>query len=491
MLGVIVGALVIVAVLFAEPVVIGGVLLVVCGLIVFRRQFFNWTTMLFLTAAVVLFIPIRRYALPIEVGFALEPYRVLIAGLLVAAAVAFIGRGRGRWKPTVWGWPVAIFLWTMFASLMINSVSLTQSGLITGGFANVFQLGFLLSVIFLTRQMLSTETITMVLLNVIVFGGAVIGFFAFVERITRQNVFLMLANFLPLTILRDDAESIRAGGNRAYASSQHPIALAVLFCMIIPIAIYLIKYSPWPRFSFTRKLVYIGAMGVTMVGMLSAVSRTGVVTLGAMFLFTLIFWPKIAGILAAVGVPIAVVVGLLLPQLFESMVLSLFDIEGVIASQLTSPGLAGQGRLADLPEAFAEFAAAPLAGTGLGSRIVVGDEANAQILDNQWLGTLLEAGILGIIGLVALLVYPIVRMVHFAFRSDAPLHRKHLAFAIATSTVGYAAAMFFYDAFAFMQTLLLLSILYAVAAWAMTTPAEGWTPPRLRERSREVAESTA
>ena len=43
-----------------------------------------------------------------------------------------------------------------------------------------------------------------------------------------------------MAILRDDAESLRAGGNRAYASSQHPIALAVLFCMIIPIAIYLI-----------------------------------------------------------------------------------------------------------------------------------------------------------------------------------------------------------------------------------------------------------
>lgn len=487
LLGLLVGAIAIAAVVFGEPVVIGGVLLVVCGLAVFRRQFFNWTTMLFLLAGVILFIPIRRYALPIEVGFALEPYRVLISGLIVAMGVALLARRGKGFAPNLWGWPVAIFLWTMFASLMINSVVLTESGAILGGFANIFQLGFLLSVIFLTRQMLSTETVTMVLLNVIVFGGAVIGFFAFVERVTRQNIFLMLGNFLPLTILRDDAESLRAGGNRAYASSQHPIALAVLFCMIIPIAIYLIKYSPWPRFSFTRKLVYIGAMGVTMVGMLSAVSRTGVVTLGAMFLFVLIFWPKLAGLLAAIGVPIAILVGLLLPQLFESMVLSLFDIEGVIASQLTSPGMAGQGRLADLPEAFQEFGESPIGGSGVGSRVVVGDDANAQILDNQWLGTLLEAGVLGVIGLVVLLIYPIIRMVHFAFRSDAPIRRKHLAFAVATSTVGYATAMFFYDSFAFMQTLLLLSMLLGVAAWAMTAPASDWTGPTPSRSRTKVA----
>ena len=110
------------AVIFLEPLIVGGVLLIVAGLFVFRRQFFNWTTMLFVLAAVVMFIPIRRYALPIEVGFALEPYRVLITGLLIALAVSLIRHGTSRWKPVVWGWPIAIFLWTMFASLMVNAV---------------------------------------------------------------------------------------------------------------------------------------------------------------------------------------------------------------------------------------------------------------------------------------------------------------------------------------------------------------------------------
>lgn len=469
--GIVAGAAVIAAVLFLDPLIVGGILLVVAGLYVVRRQFFNWTTMLFVLTGVILFVPIRRFALPIPVGFALEPYRVLIAGLLVALLIWGVRTGGRGFQPVVWGWPIAIFLWCAFASLMINAVTLTQSGLITAGFANIIQLAFLLSVVVLARQMMSTEKVTMILLNVIVFAGAFIGFFAFVERVTRQNIFLMLHNFLPLTLLRDDAESLRAGGARAYASSQHPIALAVLFCMIIPLAIYLMKFSPWPRFEVTRRLVYTAAIGLMLIGMLSAVSRTGIVTLGAMFLFVLVFRPKLAGILVVIGLPCLVFVGLVLPQLFASMVLSLFDIEGLIASQLTSPGMAGQGRLADLPDAFREFSQYPIAGTGLGSRIVVGENANAQILDNQWLGTLLETGIIGVIGLVALVIWPIVAMMRFVFTSQATEARRMLVFAIATSTVAYAVAMFFYDAFAFMQNLLLLSLLYAIAAWAMTDGA--------------------
>jgi O-antigen ligase len=492
LIGVAAAAVVIVAVLFLEPVIVGGVLLVVCGLFVFRREVFTRTTMLFVLIAVILFIPIRRYALPIPIGFALEPYRVLIAGLLVWLALTVILRGRANWKPVVWGWPIAIFLWTAFFSLMANSVALTQSGFITGGFSNVFQLAFLLSTVILVRQLLSTEKVTMVLLNVIVFSGAIIGVLAFFERVTRRNVFLMLGNFLPLQILRDDAESLRAGGNRAYASSQHPIALAVLFCMIIPIAIYLIKFSVWPAYQFTRTLVYVAAIGAMMVGMLAAVSRTGVVTLGVMFLFVLLLRPKLAGVLAAIGLPIAVLLGLIFPQLVQTMVLSLFDIDGVIASQTTSVGLAGQGRLADLPEAFAQFAAAPFAGSGIASRIVVGEGANSQILDNQWLGSLIDTGVVGMVGMFALFVWPIVKLVRFAMRPGVPPQRGFLAFAIATSTVAYTVSMFFHDSFAFMQTLIVLAILYAIAAWAMTEKtADGWTPDAPAFAERRVAARSA
>ena len=56
----------------------------------------------------------------------------------------------------------------------------------------------------------------------------------------------------------------------------------------------------------------------------------------------------------------------------------------------------------------------------------------------------------------------------FAFRTRAAARHAQLAFTIAVSVAGYAAALFFYDAFGFMQTFLLLCMLLAVGAWVLT-----------------------
>lgn len=85
-------AVVLLAVIFLDPMIAGGVLLIAAAAYVFRGIVFRWSSMLLVLAGVVMFVPIRRYALPIDVGFALEPYRVLISVLLVAIV---IGCGAG------------------------------------------------------------------------------------------------------------------------------------------------------------------------------------------------------------------------------------------------------------------------------------------------------------------------------------------------------------------------------------------------------------
>lgn len=480
------GATVVFGVVLIDPLTVGGVLLV-CGVsYVFRALIVRRTSMLVVLAAVIMFVPIRRYALPIDVGFALEPYRVIIVALLVAVGAGLMA-GRLVWKPIVWGWPIAVFLWLMYASLMFNAVQATATGTIRGGLSNIIQLTFLLSVVILVRQLLTTDRQVTTFLALLVLAGTAVGFLAFLERYTHVNMFLQLQRFLPLELLRDHAQSLRAGGSRSYASSQHPIALSVLFCMLVPIAIYLMKFGRWPRHAVNRTLVYIVAVGTMMVGMLTAVSRTGVVVLGAMFLFTLALRPKLAGRLFLIGLPFAALAAAVFPKLFSSTVLSLLNLERLMASQSQSVGMRGQGRLADIGPAMEQFAEQPWFGTGLGSRVVVGESANAQILDNQWLGTLLETGIFGIIGVIALLVYPVIRLVRFAFTSAAPPNRVFLAFAIASSALGYAVAAYFYDAFAFMQALLLLCMLLAVGAWAMTHGAEDWPKQKVPERPQSAA----
>jgi hypothetical protein len=477
------------SVLLMPPLAAGGLLLTVAVLYLARRTAFNWTTMLFVLAAVIMFIPIRRYALPIPLPFALEPYRLLIVVLIVALVVALVIDPAFHWRPVVFGWAFAIFLATQVLSIAVNADTLVEQGR-DGGAATAI-LGFivLISVFFIARQLLSSEVVVTRLLVFLVWAGVVVAALAVFERYTRTNVFLLLGNVLPLTLLRDDAESLRAGGARAYASSQHPIALAVLFCLLIPIAIYLAKYAGWPRHELTRKFVYAGAIAVMIAGILVAVSRTGVAVLGVMLVVTILLRPRLGLVLAAIGIPFGILAAVAVPRLFERTVLSFFDLESLIASQFASPGYRGQGRLADLAPAFADVENNPVFGTGPGSRVVVGENANAMILDNQWLDTLLESGVVGTLGLAIFVVTPPIMLLSFAFRRAQNQRHAMLAFTLAVCMAGYITAMFFFDAFAFIQTFLVLDLLLAVGAWLLTEGSGDYRSEGLRKPTRELAET--
>ena len=148
---------------------------------------------------------------------------------------------------------------------------------------------------------------------------------------------------------------------------------------------------------------------------------------------------------------------------------------------LAQPGWRGAGRLADLGPAMEEFARFPFFGTGVGSRIVVGDEQNAFILDNQVLGTLLETGVVGLIGLIALMVVPVIMLLRWAFtvaRNDPPY--AMLAFTLAVAGAGYCASFFFFDAFGFYQTLFIWFIMLAIGAWLVTSSAPALAAKRVR-----------
>lgn len=469
---VLLAAVALTAILVLPPVIAGGAFLLVAGLYVFRTALFRWTTMLILLGCVVMFIPVRRYEIPIPLPFALEPYRLVIGLLIVAVIAAVLLNPSFSWRPVAFGWPIGIFLATQAISIVANGPTLVEKHLDLASISNLTQLVFLLSVFFIVRQMLTRERVVQIFLVFLTWAGVLVALFAILERFSRVNVFLLLGHVLPLAMLNDaGGESARAGGNRAFASAQHPIALSVALAMIIPIAVYLAAHGSWPRNPISRRIVY--ALGVAMLlgGILCAVSRTGIVMLAVMLLTVLILRPRLGAVIVALAFPFVVLAGAVVPKLVNSTIVSLFDFNSLIASQFSNPGYRGQGRLADLGPALTDFGQAPFFGTGIGSRVVVGPYANANILDNQWLGTLLETGVLGVVGLAVFLLIPIIMLIVFVFRTSLGRNHASLALAIAVSAIGYAVAMFFYDAFAFVQSFLILMMLFAVGAWLLTEAA--------------------
>lgn len=488
-------AVVIAGVILLPPIAMGAALLGIALIVLLRRILFTWPALLFLLAATIMFIPARRYALPIPLPFALEAYRLMIFVAILALGLAFLFDRSRRWRPVAFGWPIGIFLATLLVSFIANGMRLVNEGLATTALSGFFQLGVLLSVFFSVRQLLTSERMVIGFLMVLAWMAVIVAFFAVIERVARTNVFLMLANFLPLVVLREDGgDATRAGVNRAYGSAQHPIALAVMLCMFLPILIYLAKYAVWPRNVWNRRIAY--GIGTVLVfgGIVAAISRTAVVVMGVMFLLALVLRPKVALLLLAFAVPSLLLAMFLVPAQVESMLLSFLDVDTLIASQYTSAGMTGAGRLADLEPAFVEVRRYPFFGQGFGSRIVVGDEANSFILDNQVLGILMEAGALGVIGYAVFMLAPVVMLIVYAVRWAAEPRHALLAFALAVSIAGYSTALFFFDAFGFFQSFLVHMMLLAVGAWVYTegsriarAPKPAWTPAPTSVWTPEVA----
>ena len=451
---------------------IAGLLALATIVYALRKRIYSWRFLLFSVLAMIMFVPARAYALPVPLPFQLEPYRVLwIIGLGVVLWAVFV-RGSLRWRQTMIGPGLLFYLFTILVSFAFNASELTRKGLINGAVGGIVTFLMLLVPLVIVRQLLDSESIVKRVLVFLTWSAATVSLFALFEYATRINVFRTYAYFLPLHLLRDELEATTTiGAFRAFGSAQHPIALVVMLATLIPAAIWLANWSDWPKNPINRRIFYGVITLILFAGMMSAISRTAVVVLASMFAVVLLLRPRVASLLAVLSIPPLILVALVRPNVFNTVFLSFLDLDNLVASQYTSPGWAGQGRLADIGPALEIVAQQPFFGSALGSRIVVGENANSFILDNQWLAILMELGILGVVGLALFILTPAVLLIKHAHTPGVPASHRDLAIAVATATIGYAVAMYFFDAFSFIQSFLVLSMLWAVGGWLLTDAA--------------------
>ena len=350
---VLLAAVAVAAVYYLNPLYAGAILFGISFLYLTRKLVFNWTGAFIVLLGVIMFIPVRYYALPIPLGFALEPYRLVIVLMVVAAIVALMIDPTFVWRPAAFGWPLGIWVASSLLSIAANVQFISEGALGSGVAGAIVNDLLMLSVYFVARLVMRNEKLVEAFLTFLVWSAVVVAFFAVIERATQQNVFTMLDKFLPLERLGAEQEAYRAGGYRSFGSSQHPIALAVMFTMMIPIAIYLSKYARWPFNEINRRIIYYGTILALLLGVVTAVSRTAIVTLGVMFLLTVILRPKVGGYLLLGMVPVLGLGFVLIPKILTDMIGSFLDPDALIASQYTSAGMAGAGRLADLEPAMA------------------------------------------------------------------------------------------------------------------------------------------
>jgi hypothetical protein len=428
-----------------------------------------WRLPLALIVLVVLYVPIRRYTLPASLPINLEIYRVVVAVVLLMWVAALLVDPRIRLRRSGLDGPLAFFLMAILLSLAVNAHRVS----VVGGDV-VKDVSFFVSyvlVFYLVVSVIRRRSEIDFLVTLLAGGGATLAVAALIQAATGFDVFDHLRTVMPFLDFHagEVPHLSRGGGLRAYASAQHPIALGAALCVLLPLAVYLARARNLQRWWV--------AAGLMALGVLVTRSRTPIVMLGV----ELFVYVVLRGRDARRVVP-ALVFALLAasvadPGSIGTIKNAFLPKGGLVAEQKFTP--VGSGRLATLgPALDHEFKPRPLAGEGFGTRVTTADAIvpvpNAPILDDQWLGVLLETGVLGTFALVWLFVRSLRWMGGAAKHDTSP--RGWLLAGTTAAAAGYAAGMFLYDAFSFSQTTFLLLIVLGLGVSAALSPATEWMP---------------
>jgi len=181
-------------------------------------------------------------------------------------------------------------------------------------------------------------------------------------------------------------------------------------------------------------------------------------------------------------IPALVVVHVALPGTLGSIKNSFMPPGGLVKQQQSQAGDSGSGRIADLGPGLREWRQKPFVGEGFGTRVVDTSDPRPKtnILDDQWLGTLLETGALGFIGWLWFFIRVVRKLGKEAKRDESP--RGWLLASIAAAVAAYAAGMLTYDAFSFIQVTFLLFILVGLGSALLAEQLSEPSPQAMRIR---------
>jgi hypothetical protein len=443
-----------------------------------HRRLFRWDALGALLVATILLIPIKRYTIPGN-AFNLEPYRLLVVLLATGWWASLLIDRRVRFRASGLEAPILLFVFAALASVAVNDGRIQVLGVqkevvkTLTFFASFFILFYL--VVSALRTYGEIETVVRVLVSC----ASVVGLAALVESRTHFNVFNHLHlpglqfNDPALTAGLDARYLNRSGVMRVYASSAHPIELSAVLVMVIPLAIYLVKTTGQRR--------WIASIFLLALASFATLSRTGIIMMivcGLVFLWlrpaqTRRLWPMV--------VPAFLAVSIALPHTLGSFYAAFFPKGGLVAQQAeVNVGSNDGGRLTDIGPSLREYAQSPLLGQGFGSRISQrlgvqnSVKTTARILDDQWLGSMLETGAVGTIGLLWLFIRPIRRLARRAKEDDGP--EGWLAVALVASLYAFAVAMLTFDAFGFIQVTILTFLLLGLSVSLLKTSSAAAAP---------------
>ena len=436
------------------PLIALGVILAIA-----YRTLLAWPALLAGLVLVILFIPIKRYTLPGHLPFELEAYRVYVAVIATMWLGALLVDPRVRFRASGLEAPIFLFVAAALGSIIFNGARITRLDVHSEVTKQLTFFASFVLVFYLIVSVIRTREQVELIIRMLVGGGAIVAFLAIVESNTGFNAFDRLVSFIPALQAVAVPESTERGGNlRVMGSAQNPIALGAAFAMMLPLGAYLALK--------TKRWFWWAAVALLGMGAMATLSRTSILMLIVILAVLLWLRPRQVKRFWPVLLPAIVVIHVMLPGTIGTLRSSFFPEEGLIAQQSENAGQRGSGRIADLGPALDEYSQTPTFGQGFGTRLTGRDKQNAQILDNQWLKTLLETGLVGALAWLWIYVRSVRRLARVAKEDQS--EDGLLFVALAASILSFAIGMVLYDAFSFIQVTFVLFIVLALGCVALS-----------------------
>jgi O-antigen ligase len=295
------------------------------------------------------------------------------------------------------------------------------------------------------------------LLDRIVTAGTVLGGFGLLQFFTGIDVTRWY--HIPGLSINGDLSGVfdRSGFTRVAGTASHPIEFGVVLALIFPLALHFAFHAPPQR----RRMAWIRVMVIALAEPM-AVSRSGILALTVAGVMLFATWSPQRRKRALTVTPIFLVgMRFVVPGLLgtiKSLFLNIQSDNSFI------------GRTDDYGTVGHYFLQSPIVGRGWSTFL----PARYILLDNQYLGTLVEAGLLGVAMLLVMFVLGI-GAARGARRRATDEEGRDLGQALAASIAAAMVSFVTFDAFGFPMvtgiTFLMLGCAGALWRLERTAPA--------------------
>lgn len=423
---------------------------------------------------VLLLVPTRLAFGPLG-GSATPAVLVGIALLLLWVGQRLADRERAGRNPIVILLVVYV-LATLLAYAVGQSTGLLPDEVRAGDRALLVTAAFAGTVLFISDGFRTTGAVAR-LLRVMVWVAAVLGLAGLVQFVTG----FALAEWIRIPGFRityDDIGAVqeRLGVDRIQAMATHPIEFGVVLAAMLAPALY---------FAFRERAMWIPTAVITLAIPVSG-SRSAVVCAGVVVLLMMPMWRWWQR-----GIALALLCGaaLVIDTVSSGLLASIGELFTGVSADIST-----RTRVSDYEDVVPYVAQSPLLGRGPGTFL----PGRYLILDNQYLLTLVDSGMVGLLALLALLVGAVLsayllrgRWLASGERSDADLAG---ALAAGVGTLAVSAA--FFDLLSFPMATGLLAVLIGCvgALWrirARRSGTSGVRAPAPAGSSRPAGSSAA